>query len=119
MSNQQTDLFWELLANPADRGYSHVQNLRQLVSEYPQSSLLQSLLLYVGEDDHLHHAAVYADPRLLYKLRHNAGNLSDVSGDQLIQTGNKKSDVEVDNAAYDAAPVQEMPAPVADSEPEP
>lgn len=98
MSNQQTDLFWELLANPADKSHSHVQNLRQLAREYPQSNLLQSLLFYVGEDDKLSHAVVYADPRLLYKLRHDAGSLSAVSDDQLIKTDGKKPSAS-DNAA--------------------
>ena len=118
MSNQQTDLFWELLANPADRSYSHVQNLRQLVSEYPQSNLLQSLLFYVGEDDHLGHAAVYTDPRLLYKLRHDAVSLPLVSDEQLVKT-DKENNLQADETAHDVAPEEQIPAPVSDTEPEP
>lgn len=117
MSNQQTDLFWELLANPADRSYSHVQNLRQLVNEYPQSSLLQSLLFYTGEDDRLSHAAVYTDPRLLYKLRHDAGSLSQVSDDQLIKVV-KESNVQVDDIVHGAEPEPEIPSAVSDNESE-
>jgi hypothetical protein len=85
-NNRQTELFWELLDNPADKSYSHVQNLRQLINEYPQSGLLQALLLYAGEDDNLNHAVVYTDPRLLYKLRNNADDLYAVTDDQLTET---------------------------------
>ena len=90
LNNRQTELFWELLANPADKSYSHVQNLRQLAAEYPQSGLLQSLLLYAGEDDSLNHAAVYSDPRLLYKMRNNADALHTVTDAQVVKVAGEK-----------------------------
>lgn len=111
MDNRQTELFWELLAKPADKTYAHVQNLRRLVSAYPQSSLLQSLLVYAGEDDSLSHAAVFTDPKLLYKLRNDAAGLSPVNSDQLIITFSEKryfhSDTDVQEPEAVTLPVQE------------
>jgi hypothetical protein len=121
-NNRQTELFWELLANPADKSYSHVQNLRQLVSEYPQSSLLRSLLVYAGEDDQLGHAAAYADPRLLHKLRNDADGLSAVNADQLIKSVSEKryfhSNAEVHEPEAVITPEREIHLPVTETEPE-
>jgi len=119
VNNRQSDLFWELLANPADKNYSHVQNLRQLVSEYPQSGLLQSLLVYSGEDDNLNHAVAYADPRLLYKLRNDTNSLAAVSDDQLVKTVSARKYFHTDAVGTNEAAVelqQEIDLPFSDAD---
>lgn len=112
LDNRQTELFWELLAHPADKSYKHVQNLRRLVSEYPQSGLLQSMLVYAGEDDNIGHAIAYTDPRLLYKLRNNVGGLLSVSDEQLIKTIGEKRFFHTD----DDVPEPEVATPLMDAD---
>ena len=84
LNNQRTELFWDLLANPADKDASHTQNLQDLANDYPQSGLLQALLTYIGDDINLQHAAVYYSPQALYKLNKNIDGLRIVRADQLL-----------------------------------
>jgi len=84
LNNQRTELLWDLLANPADKDELHVQNLQQLVREYPQSGLLHALLSYAGDSENLQHAAVYYDSKALYKLNKNIDALYTVEESQLL-----------------------------------
>jgi len=122
LDNKRTELLWELLANPVDKGGSHVYNLQQLVNDYPQSGLLQALLLYAGEEESLKHAAVYTNPRLLYKLSHDPDSLPVVTGGQIISfndaSGNNHFQSVDENeyliAPYPAQPHQEETNEVAE-----
>jgi hypothetical protein len=84
LNNQKSKLLWDLLANPADKDTAHTQNLKQLVTDHPQSGLLQALLTYVGETPNLQHAAVYYNPKALYKLNKDIDGLHTVSESQLL-----------------------------------
>jgi len=84
LNNRRIELFWELLANPANKGGEYTYNLHQLIKDYPQSSFLQALLVYTGDEESLQHAAVYNNPRLLYKLAHNSEGLAVVDPSQII-----------------------------------
>jgi len=86
VNNTRTQLFWDLLANPAGKHGEHAYNLQQLIAENPQSSILYALLVHTTEGENLNRAVVYASPRVLYKLTHDADNLSKVSAEQIIKS---------------------------------
>ena len=88
VNNTRIQLLWDLLANPAGKHGEHAYNLQQLIAEYPQSGILYALLLHTTDGENLNQAVVYANPRVLYKLTHNADNLSIVSAEQIIQLKN-------------------------------
>ena len=92
LNNRRIELLWELLANPANKGGEHAYNLHQLINDYPQSNFLQSLLVYVGDEENLQHAAVYNNPRLLYKLAHNSEGLTVVDPIQIIDLNHLPAD---------------------------
>lgn len=75
VDNRQKEILWDILANPADNGSSYAQSLERLVQENPQSGLLQILLARTGDKQLLNKAAVYYDPRTLYKLINHPGDL--------------------------------------------
>jgi hypothetical protein len=85
LNNSKTELFWELLANPAGKDGLHAQNLQQLISDYPQSNILHALLVNTSEGENLKTAAAYANPKVLYKLTHDTADLSVVSSEQIIK----------------------------------
>jgi hypothetical protein len=84
LNNQRTELLWELLANPADKDELHAQNLQQLVKEYPQSGILHALLSYAGDSENLQHAAVYYDPKALFKINKNFDALNPITDSQVL-----------------------------------
>ena len=84
LNNRRTELLWELLDNPAARGAEYAYNLHQLVNDYPQSGLLQSLLLYAGDEENLSRATAYTSPQLLYKIANDPEGLLTVSPDQIV-----------------------------------
>jgi len=84
LNNRQNGILLELLANPANTGQQHSYNLQQLVNEFPQSGLLRAVLARAGNSTDLKRAAAYFDPRLLYKLTHEADNLAVVSPAQIV-----------------------------------
>ncbi|WP_461460813.1 hypothetical protein [Mucilaginibacter sp.] len=85
VNNTRTQLLWDLLANPAGKHGEHAYNLQQLIAEYPQSGILYALLAHATDGENLNRAVVYTNPRVLYKLTHDADNLSIVSAEQIIQ----------------------------------
>jgi hypothetical protein len=85
LNNTRTQLFLDLLANPAGKHGEHAYNLQQLIAEYPQCGVLYALLVHTTNGDNLSRAAVYANPKVLFKLTHDTDNLSLVSAEQIIQ----------------------------------
>ena len=88
LNNRRTELLWDLLAGPTAKGGEHVYNLHQLIKDFPQSGILQALLLYVGEEENLPHAAAYANPGLLYKLANDPDSLLPITSAQIIDPAN-------------------------------
>jgi hypothetical protein len=85
VDNSQKQMLWDLLANPADTGASYNYDLERLVSEYPQSGLLQALLARNGNKQQLQRAAVYFHPRALFKLVNHPENLTEVKSSDIIE----------------------------------
>jgi hypothetical protein len=88
LNNTRTQLLWDLLANPAGKHGEQAYNLQQLIAEYPQSGLLYALLVHTTDGEHLKEAAAYANPKVLYKLTHDADNLALVSAGQVVRIQN-------------------------------
>jgi len=86
LNNRRTELLHELLANPANKDGSHVYNLQQLINDFPQSGLLQALLCYADDQRNLSKAAVYYNPRLLYKLNNDADGFPILPADKIVDT---------------------------------
>ena len=78
---------WDILANLADNGALHAQSLERLVHENPQSGILQVLYARAGDKQLLNKAAVYYNPRTLFKLVNHPADL-----------------VTVDNAGINSSP---------------
>jgi hypothetical protein len=78
VDNRQKEILWDILANPADNGASYAQSLERLVQEHPQSGLLQVLLARTGDKQLLNKAAVYYNPRVLFKLVNHPADLAAV-----------------------------------------
>jgi len=88
VNNTRTQLLWDLLANPAGKHGEHAYNLQQLIAENPQSGILHALLVHATDGENLNQAVAYANPRVLYKLTHDADSLSIVSAEQIIKSHN-------------------------------
>jgi hypothetical protein len=84
VNNKRTELLWELLANPAGKNGEHSYNLKQLISDYPQSGVLHALLSYIEDGEGLKQAAVYYSPKVLYKLSKDPDALPAVTAGQII-----------------------------------
>ena len=76
VDNRQKEILWDILANPADNGASYTQSLEHLVRDNPQSGILQVLLARTGDKQLLNKAAVYYNPRTLYKLVNHPEDLA-------------------------------------------
>ncbi len=92
-NNSQNDFLYALLANPAADASGHVQDLQQLINDYPQSGMLQALFAGASKEKDLKRASVYFNPRLLYKLINHPSSFNNVdSGSIYIQPGLHKND---------------------------
>ena len=85
LSNRQNEILWNMLANPANNGHFYVENLQQLVDDYPHSGILRALLSHADNGQGINHAAAYLDPRALYALMHSPDGLGIVSDDRIVQ----------------------------------
>ena len=94
VNNTRTQLLWDLLANPAGKHGEHAHNLQQLIAENPQSGILHALLVHATDGENLNQAAAYANPRVLYKLTHDADSLSIVSAAQIIKSNNSTANTD-------------------------
>ena len=94
VNNTRTQLLWDLLANPAGKHGEHAYNLQQLIAENPQSGILHALLVHATDGENLNQAAAYANPRVLYKLTHDADSLSIVSAEQIIKSNNSTANTD-------------------------
>ncbi|OJW15753.1 hypothetical protein [Mucilaginibacter sp. 44-25] len=84
IDNRQKEIFWNLLANPADNGASYLQSLERLTKDYPQSGLLQAMLARVAGESQIARAATYVAPRILYKFVNNTAGLPLVDSSAII-----------------------------------
>lgn len=120
-NNRRTELLWELVDNPAAKGAEYAYNLHQLVKDYPQSGLLQSLLLYAGDEESLPRAIAYTNPQLLYKIVNDPDGLLAVSPDQIVSlkqaphqpeqaSAETESEALLENPEYAIIPVEENEA---------
>jgi hypothetical protein len=78
VDSRQKEILWNLLANPADTGSSYIPSLERLVHDNPQSGILQVLLARAGDKQQLSKAAIYYNPRTLYKLVNHPESLAAV-----------------------------------------
>ncbi|MEO6851665.1 MAG: hypothetical protein ABI203_07420, partial [Mucilaginibacter sp.] len=88
LSSRQNEILWKLLANPADTGELYANNLHRLAKDFPQSGLLQALLMRSSGNQQINHASAYFDPRALYTLVNTPEILAPVSHAQIIQWSN-------------------------------
>ncbi len=116
LNNRRTELLWELLDNPAAKGAEYAYNLHQLVKDYPQSGLLQSLLLYAGDGGNLSRATTYSSPQLLYKIVNDPDGLHTVSPDQIVNLKNTHHQAEPLLAPYIDAENETTEQPFAETE---
>lgn len=123
VDNRQKEILWDLLANPADNGASYTQSLERLVQDNPQSGILQVLLARTGDKRLLNKAAVYYNPRTLYKLVNHPEDLAKVNGaginppseDSTEHSNYFKANTVTDTIIVDQEPAQ---LPVIDNAPE-
>ncbi len=83
-ANSGNDFFYDLLDNPAHLSHSNAFNLQLLINDYPQSSLLRSMLAVKREEQSLRSASAYVDTKLLYKIATDVNSLRPVTDDQII-----------------------------------
>jgi hypothetical protein len=86
LDNRHKEILWSLLANPADTGQLHVQNLERMVTDHPQSGVLQVMLARAGNQQQLTKAAAYINPRILHKLAHNPDDFQEVAAGKIVQS---------------------------------
>lgn len=110
IDNRQKEIFWDLLANPADEGASQLQSLERLVSDNPQSAILQVMVAKAKGKPYANKAATYIDPRLLQKLINDPQGLPKVDSDSI-------TDLTYFSKNGSAAPIitEAEPEPIADT----
>jgi len=87
-NNSLNEPLWALLANPANDAHLYANNLEVLVSEFPQSGILQALLAHASDEKNLRHASVYFNAKSLYKLINSPSAFTEVQEEKIIiQTG--------------------------------
>ncbi|GGH16695.1 hypothetical protein [Mucilaginibacter phyllosphaerae] len=117
VDNRQKEILWDLLANPADNGASYIHSLERLVRDNPQSGLLQVLLARTGDKQQLSKAAVYYNPRTLYKIVNHPAELAAVEAESI--TGLAQNTQDAGQNFFNAgtiAGLEGIPAPLADDE---
>jgi hypothetical protein len=98
--NSGNEFFYDLLDNPADLSHSNAFNLQLLINDFPQSGLLRAMLAVKREEESLHSASAYVNPRLLYKIANAVDSLRAVSDEQIA----------ICQAPGEAKPVLPLPA---------
>lgn len=85
IDNRQKEIFWTLLANPADNGASYLQSLERLAKDHPQSGLLHAMVARAaGGGSRVKKAAAFVKPRILHKLVNDAAGLPLVESSAII-----------------------------------
>ena len=82
--NNGHEFLWKALANPADQTSAYADNLQLLVDEFPQSSVLQALLVSKGGEETLKQAAAYIEPAVLYKVINGFDSVPAVNPEQIV-----------------------------------
>ena len=83
-NNSPNDFLWSLLENPANDANSHVDRLRRLVDDFPQSGILQALLAHASEEKNLKRASAYFNPRSLFKLINAPSTFTGVPDERIV-----------------------------------
>lgn len=83
-NNSENDFLWKLLANPASDANAHTFDLQRLVSDFPQSGILQAMLAHASDDKNLKQASVYFSPKALYKLINTPASFVGVADGKII-----------------------------------
>jgi len=83
-NNSENEFLWKLLANPANDANVHTFDLQRLVSDFPQSGILQALLAHASDDKNLKQASVYFSPKALYKLINTPASFVGVADEKII-----------------------------------
>jgi len=83
-NNSENEFLWKLLANPANDANVHTFDLQRLVSDFPQSGILQALLAHASDDKNLKQASVYFSPKALYKLINTPSSFIGVADEKII-----------------------------------
>ncbi len=91
--NSGNDFFYDLLDNPADLSHSNAFNLQLLINDYPQSSLLRSMLAVKREEESIRSASAYVNSKLLYKIANSVNSLREVTDEQIAFAEQPKSGV--------------------------
>ncbi len=89
--NSGNDFFYDLLDNPADLSHSNAFNLQLLINDYPQSSLLRSMLAVKRDEESIRKASAYVNPKLLYKIANSVNSLRTVADEQIIFSDQPRS----------------------------
>jgi hypothetical protein len=84
LNNGQNDFLWSLLENPANDAGPGVHHLQGLISDFPQSGILQALLAHASEKKNLNRASVYFDPRALFKLINAPSTFTGVPDERMV-----------------------------------
>src|ERR1700744_3700701 len=104
-----------MLANPANDARAYAVDLQQLVSQHPQSGILQALLAHVSEEKNLKRASAYFSPLALFKLINSPSGLARVPDENIIIQTNIPA-----NSHHELVPVTDDEAayPVQDNDTE-
>jgi hypothetical protein len=109
IDNRQKEIFWNLLANPADEGASNLQGLERLVNDHPQSAILQAMVARAKGGQTAGKAATYIDPRLLQKLISNPQGLPAVDRSSVTDL------ISISKNGFSAPAIAQEPVAVADT----
>jgi hypothetical protein len=83
-NNNPNDVLWAMLANPAEDALAYAYNLQRLVNDFPQSGMLQALLVHASETKNLRQASVYFNPRSVFKLVNAPSSFVGVPDERII-----------------------------------
>jgi hypothetical protein len=83
VNDNLAEALWSVLANPADTQL-HINELRDLIKEYPQSNLLHVLAARSNSETFISNAAIYFNGQSLYRLTNSSEPLPTVNADRLI-----------------------------------
>ena len=108
IDNSRNEFLWSLLADPANDTRLFAYNLQRLVNDFPQSGILQALLVNASDDKNLKRAAAYFDTRSLFKLVNSPAALAEVPDEKIIKLNGIHANGY--HQIEEAAPVDESPA---------
>ncbi|RZM15181.1 MAG: hypothetical protein EOO88_43760, partial [Pedobacter sp.] len=88
VNNGQSQFLYKLIADPANHGQEYMNDLQQLVKNFPQSGLLQALLAHANGSQTIHQAATYFDPATLHKVIKHPADLPVIAPGKVFYQAN-------------------------------